>query len=154
MHKKTFPARIDQLHGMLNFIQIYGKNKQIPSLLLDKIILAAEEALVNVINYGYPDENGTIDLSCEETGLKPGLRILIKDYGIPFNPINEALIKKKKPLGKQASQEKKSEVEENQIPKEDHQIGGYGIYIFVGIMDCVEYKRMDGGNVLSLIKYL
>ncbi|WP_068467048.1 ATP-binding protein [Candidatus Protochlamydia phocaeensis] len=146
MHKKTFPASLDHLHSMLNFIQCYGEAKNIQKKLLDKIILAAEEALVNVILYGYPDNNGTIELTCEEPGRKPGIRISIKDQGIPFNPIKKASESKQKGLIPPVLGADKTNKIENRL-------GGYGIYLFVGIMDRVEYKRLDGGNILSLIKY-
>ncbi len=135
MHKKTFSASLANLHGMLGFIQAYGQKKSIDTLVLNKIILAAEEALVNIIHYGYPEKNGTIEITCEEPGRKPGIRILIKDQGIPFNPVEKA------PSGKDYN-------------PEELKVGGYGIYIFVGIMDRVEYRRRDEGNILSLIKYL
>jgi serine/threonine-protein kinase RsbW len=135
MHKKTFSANLDNLHSMLGFIQAYSQKKNIDPFVLNKIILAAEEALVNIIHYGYPEKNGNIEIVCEEPGCKPGIRILIKDQGVPFNPVE------KTPSGKGCD-------------VEDLKLGGYGIYLFVGIMDRVEYRRRDEGNILSLIKYL
>lgn len=142
MQKKTFPAKLEYLHEMLAFIQTYGLNQNIPVSLVDKIVLAAEEALVNIINYGYPDQtpDGTIDITCQDSEGRPGLKIMIKDQGVPFNPVERAP-SLYPPISK----------------SEDvtaHPVGGYGIYIFVGIMDRIEYQRIDSGNILTLTKYL
>lgn len=137
MHKKIFPARLEHLYDILNFIQEYGQKKIKDSNLLNKIIVAVEEAVVNIINYGYPEENGTIEITCEDPPNKPGIRIHIKDQGIPFNPVEQTCPKKISA----------------KTTLEEIKLGGYGIYIFVGIMDQVEYKRLDEGNILTLVKY-
>lgn len=142
MKKKVFPAQLEYLHEMLNFIQTYGASQNIPHDLTDKIILATEEALVNVINYGYPDQtpDGTVEITCQESEKQHGLKIIIKDQGVPFNPVEQA------PPPKSPTDFIKSE-------DKAYALGGYGIYIFVGIMDRVEYQRTDGGNILTLVKY-
>ncbi len=140
MPKKVFPADLDHLYEMLGFIKSCEFTKNVDLNILNKVILAAEEALVNIINYSYPNHKGTIEISCKESTKKPGIIIKLKDSGIPFNPIIQCPIKK-----------------ENSPPipsLEDSKKGGYGIYIFVGIMDHIEYKRLKNGNLLSLTKYL
>ena len=136
MHHKTFPAHLNHLHEMLTFIQKYGQKKRVESSILNKIILAAEEAIVNIINYGYPNQKGKIEVSCQEYHDKKGLKIQIKDHGIPFDPTIQSFM-----------------LDQQQLPKEVGELGGYGIHIFVGIMDRVEYQRLEEGNLLSLIKY-
>ncbi|MBA2367415.1 MAG: ATP-binding protein [Candidatus Protochlamydia sp.] len=135
MHKKKFPARIEQLHNILNFIKEYGKESNIDPSLFNKITLAAEEAIVNVINYGYPKGPGHIEVTCDHLDDNSGIRILIEDQGIPFNPIEKS--RKRKKL----------------FDPDKLTIGGYGIDIYFGIMDLVEYQRSENGNILSLIKY-
>lgn len=140
MDSKIFPAKIKYLRQILKFIADCKEVKNIPPDLLNKIILAVEEALVNVIHYGYPNEDGMVELTCQRTAFKRGLTILIRDNGIPFNPIIQG------PLAKHKNPPPPS-LEEN------GKKGGYGIYIFVGIMDHIEYKRLPDGNLLSLTKY-
>jgi anti-sigma regulatory factor (Ser/Thr protein kinase) len=134
-HKKKFPASMEQLHNILDFIKEYGKKNDIDHSLFNKITLAAEEAIVNVIHYGYPKNSGTVEITCEQTDDHSGIRILIEDQGIPFNPVEK--IRKEKEL-----------LDPDKLP-----IGGYGIDIFLGIMDQVEYQRSEDGNMLILIKY-
>lgn len=140
MPKEVFPADLDHLYSMLGFIRSHGLTQGIHLETLEKVILAAEEALVNIIHYSYPNRKGTVEIDCHETQERQGIIIQLIDNGIPFNPITECRIKKgtKPPLPSLENGSKK---------------GGYGIYIFMGIMDHVEYQRLKNGNLLSLTKY-
>ena len=139
MKQKIFPAELDSLYEMLEFIKDYG-TQSFPSSILEQIILAAEEALVNIISYGYPNgKKGTIEIICDDSTPKGGIKIVIKDQGIPFNPVEKVPSSLPPPSV--------------ELEKEDPSLGGYGIYILIGLMDRVEYQRIDGGNMLSLIKY-
>lgn len=138
MYQKVFPADLDVLYEMLEFITQFGEKNQMSTLALDQIILAAEEALVNIISYGYPKEKkGTVDISCENSISPQGITIIIKDQGVPFNPIENA----PKTLGNS-----------DLLKEVDKPLGGYGIYILIGLMDRVEYQRLADGNMLTLFK--
>lgn len=140
MHQKIFSAELDSLYDMLEFIKSYGQTHPVPPAFLDRIIVAAEEALVNIISYGYPDEKkGTIEISCEDSTPEPGIKIIIKDQGIPFNPIKNVPTELPSPSAV--------------LEKAEDSVGGYGIYILIGLMDRVEYQRIGGGNMLTLVKY-
>ncbi len=141
MYKKIFPASLDHLYDMLAFVHQFSFEKGFNDGAIDKITLATEEALVNIIHHGYPVNKGEIEIQCSHTVAKPGIKILIKDYGIPFDPTKEIKKIKKKRY-------KSSSLEE------EISIGGYGIFIYIGLMDRVEYYRTDDGNLLFLIKYL
>ncbi len=140
MYHKVFPAELERLYDMLEFIKEYGKSHHVPSDALDQLTLAAEEALVNIINYGYPKSKGTIEITCKHSTPKIGIKIIIKDQGIPFNPIES--VPNPPPSVSTI------------LGKSENSLGGYGIYILIGLMDKVEYQRFEGGNMLSLIKYL
>jgi len=140
MYQKNFPAELEILYTMLEFIQVYGQKHQISPISLDQMILAAEEALVNIISYGYPDgKKGTIEIVCESSSPQPGIKIIIKDQGVPFNPIEKA------PKLAPSTSTVQNETEVS--------LGGYGIHILIGLMDKVEYQRLDNGNMLILTKY-
>ena len=47
--------------------------------------MAAEEALVNVICYAYPEEGGHVALDCKMAD--EGLLVEIRDKGVPYNPL-------------------------------------------------------------------
>ena len=138
--QKICPAKIDNLYEMLDTVKDCAFACKFTPPTIDRIILSTEEALVNIISYGYPhDKDGMIDITCESSTSKPGMRITIKDKGIPFNPIEHAPTKE-------------------DIAKKDHYadegVGGYGIYFILEIMNSVEYHRVDDKNVLTLVKFL
>ena len=141
MKTKTFRADIENLHQMLTFIHDYSLTQYFQSDARSKIILAAEEALVNIINYGYPHEPGTIEITCKDAKEKKGLTLLFRDYAVPFNPISEAPIAKNSPPPPPSLEEGAKK-------------GGYGIYIFIGAMDHINYQRLADGNLLEMTKYL
>ncbi len=141
MQLKTFVASLDNLHQMLKFVEDYSIRKNFNPDILNKIVLATEEALVNIINYSYPDTPGVIKILCKEPKKKAGIKIVLKDYGIPFDPLKQGPIRKNTPPPKPSLEEGAKK-------------GGYGIYIFVGVMDRVHYNRMEDGNLLVMTKYL
>lgn len=113
--KKTFPATLEQLYPMLDFVHAFCGHLQIR--------LAVEEPLVNIIQHGYPNENGFIEISCEKQ--ENGFRITIKDRGVPFDPVQYTSSK----------------------------IDGIGISLMKKIMDQVEYKRWEEENILTMVKH-
>ncbi len=140
MYHRKFFASLTHLYAMLEFIRDFGFLHDVSDQIMDKVILATEEALVNVINYSYPSEEGEIEITCHYLFSPCGIKIDIRDQGVPFNPVSSA------------TPQKKIKFPPANLDQID--IGGYGIFIFVGIMDKVEYHRSQEGNILSLIKYI
>lgn len=131
----TFAATLDQLYEMLGFIREHSKQAGFNESVVSKIELACEEALVNIISYGYPDYRGNIEIICQPSEDK-GIKITIKDRGIPFNPLTVA---------------QKFDL---YAPLESRTYGGYGVFFILKLMDTVSYNRIDNCNVLTLIKFL
>ena len=133
--KKAFSPTMDSLYEMLSFVVNQIVAAGFDDSIIPKIELATEEALVNVIHYSGLGEQDKIEIECSgEDG--EGIIILIKDKGVPYNPIGQV-----------------KEIDTN-LPIEERQIGGYGIFLITKIMDKVEYQRQENTNVLSLKKYL
>lgn len=137
----VFIAKLENLHTMLDVLKQYCESQNISSTVIDQIILSVEEALVNIISYAYPEESGTIDMSFEVTANRPGIKITIKDRGIPFNPL-ENIPPDLPPINRLIER------------KEEDGVGGYGIYILTCLMDAVDYQRINDENILTLIKYV
>lgn len=98
-----------------------------------QIEVSVEEALVNIINYAYPEKRGEIEILCSLP--KPGLiEITIKDWGAAFNP--ETFVKSV----------------EKDLPLEDRKVGGLGVYFMYQLMDQISYRREEGANILTLSK--
>ena len=131
---KTYVASLNNLREMLQFIKDNATEAKFSESEILKIELAVEEALVNIINYGYPNVLGEISLQCT-INKNEGMRIVIKDESIPYNPLtNPKIFNPKSPL-------------------ESGDVGGYGIFFILKIMDEVKYDRYNEFNILTLTKY-
>ena len=96
--------------------------------------LAIEEAVVNVMQYAYPQgTKGSIDIEAQANDER--LKFTISDAGTPFDPTAQ----------KEA---------DTTLSAEDRPIGGLGIYLVRQIMDSINYERTDGKNILTLRKKL
>lgn len=133
---QTFPARIDNLYDMLDFVKEQAASTGFTGSELTKIELAMEETIVNIISYGYPDQvPGMIIIQCTPSERK-GLRIIVKDQGISYDPLKNG-----------GNVDPRKSIEEKTL-------GGYGIMLIKKLMDEVQYSRENDQNVLVLIKYL
>lgn len=132
MKIQRFPASIQHLYEILDFVEEHAITHGFSVQESERITLAAEEVVMNVIGHNSYDIE-ELEIICEESRERPGIIIVIIDRGIPFNPV-EALYK-----------------EATRSYSFQH---GYGIPIIMGIMDKVEYRREATKNVLMLIRYL
>jgi serine/threonine-protein kinase RsbW len=132
MSRISFAAKIENLEAMFQFIRKAAQAQGFDEKKISQIQLAAEEALVNVINYAYPGKSGDLEIDCNNK--ESSLEIVISDSGIPFDPLS---------------------LPEPDIhsPMEKREIGGLGIFMLRKIMDEVKYKREDNRNILTLIKH-
>jgi len=96
--------------------------------------LAIEEAVVNVMKYAYqPGIVGDIHIEAQADDVN--LKFVITDSGTPFDPTTRAEV-------------------DTTLSAEERPIGGLGIHLVRQIMDSINYERVDGQNVLTLIKKL
>jgi serine/threonine-protein kinase RsbW len=134
LETKVFPAVREKLPEILEIIRTKAQSLGFDETMIFKIELASEEALVNVMSHAYPNGQGNLELDCTPVSDK-GMRIVLKDQGIPFNPLKDA-----------------KEVNKD-LPLEDRKVGGYGIFIIKQTMDEVLYSREKDTNILTMIKY-
>ena len=96
--------------------------------------LALEEAVVNVMKYAYPEgTKGEVHIDAKASDKR--LRITITDSGIPFDPTSQL-------------------ESDTSLSVEERPIGGLEIYLVRQLMDSINYNRVDGKNVLTLLKKL
>ncbi|MFH1227082.1 MAG: ATP-binding protein, partial [Planctomycetota bacterium] len=132
MERLIFPAKLENLEKMFAFIREAAARQGFAPEMIDKIQLACEEALVNVINYAYPGKDGELEITYFNS--ENFLEIGINDSGVPFNPFS---------------------LPDPDIlaPIDARRIGGLGIFMIKKIMDEARYKREKGRNMLVLVKY-
>jgi serine phosphatase RsbU (regulator of sigma subunit)/anti-sigma regulatory factor (Ser/Thr protein kinase) len=132
MESLVFPAKLENLEKMFAFIREAAVRQAFAAEMADKIQLACEEALVNVINYAYPGKDG--DLEITSFNSESFLEIGINDSGIPFDPLSLP-------------------DPDIRASMEARRIGGLGIFMMKKIMDEVRYKRENDRNMLTMVKY-
>ena len=94
--------------------------------------LAIEEAVVNVMNYAYPE--GTHGhLLLEVTEENDEMRFVLRDRGLAFNPTEAPEV-------------------DVQTYIEKRSAGGLGIHLLRHYMDAVSYERHDDQNVLTMTR--
>lgn len=131
----TFPASMDKLHQMLQFVRVEVHAAGFEGQQETQVELALEEAIVNIIKHGYEKSSGNIEIHCTRIPYT-GIKVVLIDSGIPYNPLlNSRKI-------------------EALINAENRSIGGYGIYLIMKIMNQVDYEHKDGFNILTLTKFL
>jgi serine/threonine-protein kinase RsbW len=97
-----------------------------------QILLAAEEAAVNIIRHAYPLGPGELHLVCRVP--TPGiLELEFSDQGLPFDPL----------------QQKGPNLTAGLV---DRPVGGLGVPLIKANADQASYRREAGRNVLILRK--
>lgn len=90
------------------------------------LMTAVDEACTNIIKYS---GTGKIEIKCDvEDGQ---VTVQIRDDGVAFNPLE-------------------APVPKLNLPIEERQVGGLGIYFIRTLMDEVRYEREGGENVLTM----
>ena len=99
-----------------------------------QINLAMEEAVVNIMDYAYP-EGTTGNITLDIKANADEMLFILKDEGVPFDPTAKAEV-------------------DITLSAEERSIGGLGIHLIRQIMDSVDYERKEDHNILTLIKKL
>ena len=122
--------RLDELERLAVAMDQLGKDWGIPANYIMELNLAVEELFTNIVFYAYDDqEKHEIEILFEhpETGC---VLITLSDDGKAFNPLEN-------PTG------------DNLVKSlEEREIGGLGIHLVRKMVSHIEYKRLDGRNIL------
>ncbi len=133
--KITLPNKFDYLEIAQLFVRETAKKIGFAGSSLNNIDIAIEEAVSNVMKHTYdPEENRTFDIICEK--LRNGIKIVIKEMGLPFDPSNV----------------KKYQLTEN---LEDASTTGLGLFLISKVMDEYSFHNLGiNGKETHMIKYL
>ena len=123
---------VKQVPQLNNFVKSVAERLNLEPPLPSQLMLAVEEAVVNVMSYAYPlGTVGKIQVNAEATD--HNLKFIITDQGKAFDPTQ----------GGNA---------DTSLDVENRPIGGLGILLVQSLMDTINYERVDGKNVLTLKK--
>ena len=123
---------VHEVAQLSEFIKSTLARLQLDKSLVQQLRLAIEEAVVNVIDYAYPaGVTGSIEVQLLSDGKR--LKVIISDSGAAFDPTTK-------------------EEADTSLSAEDRQLGGLGILLMRELMDTINYERINGKNILTLIK--
>lgn len=122
----------DELTRVEVFLEELGEEWGLTMPLIFSLNLILEEALTNIISYGYDDEDThTIKINFRKIGDE--LSISIIDDGHEYDPTLRT-------------------DPDITLSAEERPIGGLGIFLIKKVMDKVEYQRKEKQNYLILTK--
>ncbi len=127
-------VRLASCHASLStanaMVQRYCKRYGIDPAIQHNLLLLLEEALVNIINHGFDDNDPhSIDFSIYRE--PPHTVLRFQDDGRPFDPTRQPL-------------------PAPDLPTEDTQVGGLGVCLMRGLATKVRYQRSGKYNILML----
>jgi sigma-B regulation protein RsbU (phosphoserine phosphatase) len=128
----TLPNDINSIPQLNEYIDSVCEDMGLDMATSMSLNLALEEAVVNVMNYAYPEgTKGTVNI--ETIADNTQITFIISDSGKFFDPTA------------------KEEVDTT-LSAEERPIGGLGIHLIRQIMNHVVYERKDDKNILKLTK--
>jgi anti-sigma regulatory factor (Ser/Thr protein kinase) len=130
MKELSIDANIENLDAVLAFIESELEATNFPAELQQRISIAVEEIFMNIANYAYSPEVGGVAI---RISIGDGVTIEFEDKGKPYNPLE-----RKNP--------------NMNIPLEDREIGGLGIFMVKQMMDSVKYEYTEGKNIFTIMK--
>lgn len=133
--KLTVKSTTENLSQIRDFIKSTAENCGFNGGSTEKIVLAVDEAVTNIIKHAYRNSpEGDINISVKCNGKK--FVVYIVDHGITFDS---------------------SLVPEPNLKKyyEQRKVGGLGIFLMKKLMDEVEYRQIPNDkNQVRLVKYI
>ena len=126
-------AKLENLEGFVEEVGRQAADAGLSAAEITRMELCVEEVVVNIINYAYTENEGSLRMNCSKDSAE--FVITIEDKGIPFN-----MLEKEDP--------------NVDAPADEREIGGLGVFLVKELMDEVIYSRENGVNTLVLKKHL
>lgn len=123
-------ATLENLNQVIEFVEEAADRFELATKKKFGLLVAVEEAFVNVCHYAYPDAEGEAGISCGTDG--EAFVVEIADAGAPFDIL--AL----------PEPDTTSDIM-------DRQIGGLGVHFIRTLTDQVSYRREGGNNILQMV---
>ena len=135
MKELKLEACDETMHDVQEAVRNFLKEQNCSEELLTIILIAVEEVYINIAHYAYGGRTGEAVVQMEFDSNPDKLRIVFRDHGIPYNPLEK-------------------EDPDITLSAEDRPVGGLGIFMVKESMDTVDYRYEDGQNVLTIEKHL
>jgi anti-sigma regulatory factor (Ser/Thr protein kinase) len=126
--------RIEEIERMAAFLEELSQEYDLSVEHSFNIHLAVEEAVTNVIMYAYPQDEK-------------------HEFALTVQKIEDSLIFKVIDSGKEFDPTLQPEADVT-LSLEERPVGGLGIFLIRRVMQSVEYQRVDGKNILTMVKVI
>ena len=127
-----------EIPRLAEIVQRFGRDNHLSDDDIMRIRLVLDEVVVNIVAHGY-EEAGDVDhqdinvhLSLDDRDV---LTVRVTDNAREYDP-------------------RTAPAPRFDLPVEERRKGGLGVHIVKAIMDTIDYRRVDGRNVLTLTKKL
>ena len=132
MFSITIPNELSEIDGVIVGMEQFTQDKTIPDIIMQKLSIALDDLLNNIISYGYQDDEAheitvVVDYTVDD------VTVTIEDDGIPFNPFTV-------------------DDPDISLSLDERKIGGLGIHLVKNMMDEVFYTRVTNMNIVRLVK--
>jgi anti-sigma regulatory factor (Ser/Thr protein kinase) len=124
--------RLEEISRVADMVECFGAEHAIPSEVVNDVNVVLDEALSNVMSYGY-DSDAESEIIVRLTYQPGEIGVEIEDSGRPFDPLQASPPDFDKPV-------------------HERSVGGLGIHFIKSLMDEVSYARVGGKNRLHLKK--
>lgn len=136
MCEKSIEAKLECLREAIDFISEQAERTHCSQEDLWQIQLAAEEAIMNIIEHGYKNGSGSIQIACKnDIDIESNtsyFTLLLSDSAYAFDPTQIQ--------------------EEACYSPYSNKVRGHGIRLIKNIMDEIQYANIENKNVLTLKK--
>ena len=122
----------EELDGITAAIEAFSVDQDWAPDILFRINLVIEELVLNIMDYGYDDDEHEIEITLKSS--PESVIIDIIDEGRAFDPLHDAPIP------------------DVNAPLEERAIGGLGVHLARTMMDELTYHREDTHNHMQLVK--
>ena len=131
MNSIRIAAKHENLGKLLDAVSNFSDQNDLSSDVVRKIQLTIEEAVINIINYAYPEKVGEVEI-CYQKENDDQLIVEIRDNGIPFDPLSAP----------------EPDLTAKLI---DRKVGGLGVFFIRKMTEDVYYRRQGDANILTLV---
>ncbi len=128
MSRIILPATMENLARLLAFVETCTREAGLDPARQQHVAIAAEEAIVNVIHYAYPEGVGDVEMECARRD--KAVVLVIRDWGVPFNPL-------------------KTPEPDTSLSLEERKIGGMGILLIKKMIPDLRYERKGRANQVT-----
>ena len=125
-------SRLEAMRDVVTLVEQFGADNALPQAVLNDVNVALDEAVSNIIAYGY--EAGSVgEILIRLDYARGEVQVEVEDGGRAFDPLQVP-------------------APDLTAPLRERKIGGLGVHLMRNLMDGLAYHRSGGRNRLRMIK--